>query len=350
MNKNNFNIDYFMQNEAFVKWIKSPDSELNLFWQEWLNLHPASKEELLKAKELILAMNFESLEPTESEGNEVLQHILQQNESSSAVFLKESGRHFWKWTVRVAASITLLILSTYIFFGTSDLPNNEISAENEVLTAKSNPYGRKSKLAFSDGSTATLNAGSTLRYLGKFDPDRREVELEGEAFFEVDKDINRPFVVRFGDISTTVLGTSFNIEAHPDDALSTIMLKTGKLKVEIPSPSGDQQTFLLTPGQKLIYDKENKKVDLLGVDTDDMALWTEGVLVFEDDNFKTIAKKMSRWFDVQVNFEGLEKDDIKFSTRYKKENLNNILISMGFALNFDYEVNEKTVKIKFKEK
>ncbi|MEO9801836.1 MAG: FecR domain-containing protein [Reichenbachiella sp.] len=347
MNKNNYDIDYFLQNEAFVMWVKRPDSESNLFWKEWLHSHPTNKDAFLQAKELILAMNFEKSEPSESDFNEVLQKVLQGNESRVISMSEKVRSNQWKWTARVAASLTLLMIASYVFFYNEMDSKNEAIVENAI--AKINPYGRKSKLAFSDGSTATLNAGSSLRYLSKFDSDLREVELEGEAFFEVNRDVQRPFVVRLGELSATVLGTSFNIEAHRNETVSRIQLKTGKLKVEVSGTANTTETYILVPGQKLVYDKRKKQAELSTMATEDMGLWTEGVLVFEYDDFETITKKLERWFDVEISPEGLVNDNISFSTRYRNESLNNILISMGFALNFDHEINEKSVKINFKK-
>ncbi|SMD37284.1 FecR family protein [Reichenbachiella faecimaris] len=347
MNKDNYDIEYFLQNEAFVKWVKGPDSESNLFWKEWLHSHPSNKEAFLQAKELVLVMSFETSEPSDSEFNEVLQKVLKGNESKTALSPDQIPTDQWRWITRVAASLTLLILATFVFLYTTPDQKSDVTAEN--IASKTNPYGRKSKLAFSDGSTATLNAGSSLSYLSKFSSDLREVELQGEAFFEVNKDPQRPFVVWVGGISATVLGTSFNIESHEDEATTIIALKTGKLKVEVPGSNTNFETYILVPGQKLVHDKDKNKVDVLAMATEDMGLWTKGVLVFDQDDFPSITKKLERWFDVDVELIGSGKEGIQFSTKYKNETLSNMLMSMSFALNFDYEIEDKRVQIKFKK-
>src|SRR5690606_27701037 len=150
--------------------------------------------------------------------------------------------------LRIAA-VLLLVLGLGITVETL-IPEETTTRPAEIVSFEefTTPPGVKSSITLGDGSKVLLNSGSSLKYVKGFGTDLREVFLVGEAFFEVSRDSIRPFIVRTGEISTTALGTSFNIEAYKDENLN-ISLLTGKVAVAVPYEK--QEVILLEEEEKL---------------------------------------------------------------------------------------------------
>ena len=165
--------------------------------------------------------------------------------------------------MKVAASIALavVVISTYLLWQGTGQPNGLAMLE------KTTQHGQKSTVVLEDGTKISLNSGSRLTYPAQFDKDSREVVLEGEAFFEVTRNTEKPFIVRSGDLVTTVLGTSFNIKAFPTENIA-VTVATGKVRVEntnLPqgptSPQSPQQTNQLSPARDTSSPKNSAKTD-----------------------------------------------------------------------------------------
>ena len=175
------------------------------------------------------------------------------NSSSSA------KRHFSLSTiVKIAASITIFLALIYFI---SDNLEKETEEPNKIsLIIKENPSGQKSRIFLPDGSSVTLNAESKISYPEKFSDSIRIVSLVGEAFFDVVKNDNKPFIVNSEDLSTTVLGTSFNVRAFDADPITLVALKVGKVKVEIINNTEYAKAMFLDPGEVITYDKSESRV------------------------------------------------------------------------------------------
>jgi transmembrane sensor len=151
--------------------------------------------------------------------------------------------------MKIAATLLILFAATYLFINkTKNSIDSSVVEANLII--KGNPAGQKSRITLSDGSIVWLNSASSISFLEKFPPDARNITLEGEAFFEVTQDTLRPFVVTTGNVSTTALGTSFNINAFDAENIK-IALITGKVKVV--NESHHEQPYFLNPGMGLIF-------------------------------------------------------------------------------------------------
>lgn len=253
----------------------------------------------------------------------------------------ENGSTMLKWLFRVAA-IIILVVSFLVF--QSEFKEEELIEIPEISTIiKSNPAGQKSKVHLPDGSIVWLNAESELRYPEKFDSLARQVSLSGEAFFEVARDTNRAFSVTTGAITTTALGTSFNINAYQERNTIQVVLVSGNISIKT---SEDDEQYL-EPGRGLVYKKDDYSIEVGNYDISLLTAWKDGVLIFEEDDFPGIVAKLERWYGVSITSVGEPLKSIAYSGKFTNEYLNNVLESMSFGRPFTYEIEDKHVTLKF---
>lgn len=195
-------------------------------------------------------------------------------------------------TMRRAAVWLLLAigLGGVGFYFQSNLPEREIARVIKKHTEK----GQKLTVRLPDGSTVRLNSESSLTYPSVFSA-TREMELTGEAFFEVQKNPERPFIVKSGDINTTVLGTSFNVSAYPDQKDIKVTVATGKVKVDTRGRSLE-----LSPGEEATYQLSSKQLIATEADLSRSLAWKNGTLVFEGNTLKEVTRQLSRWYGVDI--------------------------------------------------
>jgi len=175
-------------------------------------------------------------------------------DSSFKTVGKQRTRTF-NWVSKIAAAIVVFV--TLGYFVVQSLEQDVSDLELKAKIVKQNPAGQKSKIFLPDGSEVWLNAESSISYPEKFSDSTRKVLLEGEAFFSVIKNPDKPFIVTAGDIVTTVLETSFYINAYGDKQHAYIALQTGKVTVEISNDHNSQELYL-EPREGISYDKSSR--------------------------------------------------------------------------------------------
>jgi len=166
------------------------------------------------------------------------------------------------------------------------------------------PLGGEYSLTLSDGTKVWLNAMSELRYPVAFGGDLREVELKGEAYFEVAENKNKPFIVRTDEFNVRVLGTSFNISAYADSPLALTTLCSGQVRLtDCMNPENEQD---LLPGEQLLFHRESRKMEIRNVDTDVFVSWREGFFQFDNHTVEEVFMILQRWYNVQVFYANTE--------------------------------------------
>ncbi|SHM03796.1 FecR family protein [Chitinophaga jiangningensis] len=156
--------------------------------------------------------------------------------------------------------------------------------------------GRQFILTLPDGSTVTLNASSQIRFPAAFPKNKREVEISGEAYFDIAKNADAPFIVSAGDVKVQVLGTSFNVKAYTDEANIATTLVSGAVRVSSP-----QKSIVLEPGQQSIAGSD---LAVRNVDISETIAWKEGRFEFYG-NIKDIMTQLQRWYDIStVEYQG----------------------------------------------
>jgi ferric-dicitrate binding protein FerR (iron transport regulator) len=255
----------------------------------------------------------------------------------------------WQFIQKAAAILFLPLLIASLFYYYT--VNNE-AGEGAWAEIKC-PPGIRTEFQLPDGSTGFLNSESTLKYPLNF-KDNREVSLSGEAFFDVLKDEKNKFRVTTQRLKVEVLGTSFNIMAHEGQPYEEITLKTGSLKI---LSKNDAELSKLAPNQQLVLDKEQSRFIKKEVNAFNFTSWTTGKLVIQDQRFEDVAKKLSRWYDVDIEIEGQELKDFRYYATFENEPLSEVLrlITATAPIQYKEETRVKNIdgsfskrKIKFK--
>ena len=175
--------------------------------------------------------------------------------------------------------------------------NESVVTYNKIIT----PRGGQYQVTLPDGSKVWLNASSSLRFPVAFNGSERVVELTGEAWFDVAQQPSQPFKVQVAGISqpmqVDVLGTSFNIQAYPDEPVHAATLINGKVKVV----SGNEQTTLQPAQQARVTAND---LSVVSADLEEVLAWKNGIFYLQDANIQTIMRQISRWYDVEVVYEG----------------------------------------------
>lgn len=190
---------------------------------------------------------------------------------------------------------------------------------NSVIT----PRGGEYQLVLSDGTKVWLNAASSIRYPVCFTGKERRISLVGEAYFEVAKSPGRPFVVTTRQSTVTVLGTCFNIKTYPDESADKTSLVDGAVRVESASSPG----VVLQPGTQAVV--EGGKEIAVGVANLEEALaWKKGLFVFQSESLESIARKLSRWYNIDIVFADPSLRSIRFTGRVRRYDDMNALLKM----------------------
>lgn len=184
------------------------------------------------------------------------------------------------------------------------------------------PRGGQYKVVLPDGTNVWLNSSSSIKYPTKFDLTERRVELQGEAYFEVVANKNRPFIVLTEKETVKVLGTEFNVSAYPDDKSSNTTLLGGK--VEVSPRTNANLVKVLRPGQQSIVYESG--IRILQVDTNEAVAWKNGEFMFNRETIESVMRKIARWYDVDVIYEKPIGPEVKiWGTVSRFDNISEVL-------------------------
>ncbi len=173
-----------------------------------------------------------------------------------------------------------------------------------VFNTISTPRGGQYQLVLCDGSKVWLNSAASLRFPTAFAGKTREVELIGEGYFEIAHNASMPFKVKAGNVKVEVLGTHFNVMAYSDESSIKTTLLEGKVKVILTSSLNIQRSHFLSPGQQ-VQVKSNGEIKLIpNADIGATMAWKNGWFEFDQTDLETIMRQVSRWYDVDIAYEG----------------------------------------------
>lgn len=220
-----------------------------------------------------------------------------------------------------------------LIYGKADSNSNEV-AYNTIITPKGGQY----QVVLSDGTTVWLNAASSLKYPSTFTGAERHVELNGEAYFEVAKNKHFPFTVSAGKVNVRVLGTHFNISAYDDDPFNKTTLLEGSVLL-----SKDNQQMALIPGQQGIATDNNQQLELKTVNVEDAVAWKNGYFSFKKDNIQSVMRKIARWYDIDVVYQGTQSSRTLGGTVSRTKNIDEILSYLALTGVAHFKVKERRI-------
>jgi transmembrane sensor len=307
--------------------IKKSDSGFNQFMEYRKGLSPFDKK--LEAAKLI--------DQTASVDVDKAYHTVNRR-----INQEKTVYRIYTTLTRIAAVLTLPLLAFTIwtlFFQETEKAPVEL-AQNEITWQEiHSPVGMRSHVVLPDGTNLWLNAGSHLRYSIPFIRENREVELSGEAFLDVVKNEQSPFVVRTENTSVEVLGTQFNVNAYPETEQIQITLKEGKVKFRFQGDDGVFKYSELKSNDLLEFDKTDKTVIRENTNIEKYIAWHQNIMILDDTPMPELAGLLEQWYGVKVIIANEEIIRYKFTTTFDNEPLHRVLelleiSSPGIKINY----------------
>ena len=279
-----YDIEDFVWDDQFRQWVLSPTRENDARWQQWLVEHPDKVGTVQKARKIIQSLQVQELPLSDQEIKYAVQRTLNRAKKHEVhdpneISLSPSVRPLsWKTWLPIAASV-ILLTGLGVWFWTRQLSGTNLSknvltyeqlvkTQAKSLTETVNQTQKAIPIKLSDGSLIILKSGSRISYAPTFTGSSRNVYLSGEAFFEVAKNPEKPFLIYTNGLITKVMGTSFVIRAYPSDPQVTVEVKTGRVAVFAQSEPGSQEKIInrklegivLLPNQRVVYEREEVRL------------------------------------------------------------------------------------------
>lgn len=323
---------------------------------------------LAQQYELLLRL-WMPVQPVQEEATEQgkIEHILQL--SANEAYIAETGTKRtsvvqWKKVYRTVAILTGIALGVWMWSYWRSM--HTAMSSDEIIAQK----GSKTRTILPDGSTVWLNAGSHIYYDRGFTGRYREVTLQGEAYFDVVKQPDKPFIVHAGSLNITVLGTAFNVKSYPEDSNTETTLLRGLVQITRQG-SDRQQPIYLHPNQKIVLPKNITEADLKpssgvtkawidalparNIEVLDSSLrenerletaWIYNRLEFRGDNFEILAKKLERWYNIDVRFSDEQAKKLVFNGSLENETVEQAFKALKAAVPFNFEIQGNEVYIR----
>lgn len=243
-----------------------------------------------------------------------------------------------KQWLAIAASVLLVVttsLSGYLLYHAKTAPQ---IADMTVAVEK----GQKAKITLPDGTSVWMNSGSKISYGKRFNQSERIVNLEGEAFFDVAKRKDAPFIVKSGEFSVEALGTAFDVKAYPDEDLISAVLVRGKIEV-----GDDRNKIRLIPNQRVVYDKSVRSMQKTEIDEPKLYTgWMNNQLVFESEPFENIATVLERNYNIRFKFDSEALKKYRFTGTIANTSLESLLQIFSMTSPFSYSIKDSTIYLK----
>ena len=251
--------------------------------------------------------------------------------------VRRINMRIWQYAAVVAIVLALSVSGTFFY---TKHQYSEVAMIENFTTA-----GDMITIDLPDGSKVQTNSGTLLLYPKAFKGDTRIVYLVGEANFKVKKNPEKPFIVRSGTVAVTALGTEFNVCAYPESDEIIATLLQGKIKVDW---GAEADSYILSPGQQVVYQKHDGKAMLANADMEAVTAWQKGLYIFRGDTMEEIIAELERRFNItiQCNISHFSDDKYNFSFR-KNSDFREIMDVMKEVVGgFDYKIEKNICYIK----
>ena len=290
--------------------------------ENWVKASEANKRLFLEWKHAwqmagINAMNFNI-----EKAKQIIADNFATEESVMLKIPREPATRKLNISWRIAAAVVIFAALGFLLF--TMFGNNE----QQLVASKSVVAG-----TLADGSKITLNQNSTLVYPKKFDDDQRKVKLNGDAFFEVAKNPEKPFIIEAGETQIKVLGTSFYVDARPGQNQEEVTVKSGRVALIAP----DQSQVILTAGQKGIFIKNEKDLYKEENPDENYLAWKTGLIRFENTELGQVAKVLNRTYGVHITLQNRALENCRITANFENQTLADILLIVSETL--DISVN-----------
>lgn len=339
----------FATDGFFIRWVKNPDDESEWFWTSFIEENPSCRDEVAAARKLVCLFDSPVSNLREDEFDTMRSSLLM-------ALLARRGEHRYSkatprrgftkagtvWMRGAAAVIVISVVALAAFFlrGEGNLRSLTQTSPATVIEKKVNPPGQKSVLFLSDGTKVWLNAESRISYVKDFSgANTRDVYLEGEAFFDVSHNADKPFIVHTSTIRIKVLGTAFNVKCYADENTIETTLVRGKVRIEQSDTKGNRiKGVELRPNQQAVFDKESKVININQVVAHKSGVWKQDRLVFDEESIDNVILQLEKWFKVKIHVANKGNLDCRMTATIEKESLEEVLKLMETTNPIHYTV------------
>lgn len=250
---------------------------------------------VLGTESYFIFQDLKRVAPTEILPGESLAYLQIDNQNKIDLSVQDTLLHFQQVNAQVDSGQLVY----------SNTETNELKIETHTINV---PSKGEYFVQLSDGTKVWMNSESSLKFKSKFTGKQRVVDLAGEAYFEVAKNPDQPFIVRTANTFVKVLGTKFNVKAYPDEDYTYTTLNEGKVKLIM-----DDNQQLMAPNEQVIFNKKNHQYTKKIVDASIYSSWTKGQFVFKDERLEDILNALSRWYGVEVFYKYALQKEERFS-------------------------------------
>ena len=293
----------------------------------WLNEAPENRLKLDSiTEEKEIAKNIEAYEDIDTE-----KAWKRYEEKISGLSLR---KQILKW--KIAAILIFLVGLAGSMVGYWNAENNNLEPETLVYTSVVTENGQTSRIILPDGTVVWLNSGTTLSYNNKFSVDNRNINLEGEAYFEVKRNEAIPLIVHCDELEVEVLGTEFDVNAFPENDKISVVLEKGS--INLSHINNKFQDFILQPGEIAQFDDTNNKLVVSHINTYEYISWKDGVLIFNNTPMREVFSKLELWYGVNIEVDNPKVYDLIFNATIVDENLEDIFHLIKYTCDIDYKI------------
>ncbi len=353
-------VEDFLIDDTFQQYCAQENEQCVQYWERYIQQHPEQQDVIARAQRVFGVLTGHKRPVIQQMDN--LRHTI--NQQNKLQPIKRWGKV--ATYIAVAAALTLF---GFMYLGYFKTP--ETTTENLAMSTTGQIYqtikGEKKTFTLEDGTTVTLNSESKLEIDSDFGKATRQVSLTGEAYLDVKKDADKPFVLHTNEFDIRVLGTSFNVKAYPDEMASEALLIEGL--IELKSKGKNENSIVIKPNQKVtIYKNELiasseteakktikpkanvKEIAIQDVPNDEKnevadIAWKENKLAMVDQNFNELKSILERWYDINITLKGPAIGKYRFTATFKEEDINQVLKALQKVEPFNYEIHGKDVII-----
>ena len=256
--------------------------------------------------------------------------------------VKKMNRQSFIYKIAAVLAFPIAMAIGWYLFGESEKPVQLAEQLYEI----SSPKGHVSKVKLPDGTQVWINTNSSIVYdAATFNQNNREIQLKGEAYFEVTSSEEKPFIVVTPHANVKVTGTSFNVNAYPASTLFETVLAEGKIELQLKS--GATESLIVEPNQQVIFNSINKKFDIQSVEVEMFTAWRNGEIIFKDATLADLIKELERIYDIQFHLKPASLGELRFRGMFSyNNNLIEALEKIKKSSNLDYYIENKEVWLK----
>ncbi|MCW0483119.1 FecR family protein [Gaoshiqia sediminis] len=333
---NHKKLDQLLADENFQDDLRAALKDPQRMKVQFIQKYSIREEEFQYAQRILGTLSFQRAEIDHKQIDKSFNRVLEQIERPRILANKKTTVSLW--FTRIAAVLTLpLLLTTFYFYQQTRIlqfpaqPASGLVAQHTFHA----PLGIKTQVVLPDGSLVWLNSGSSLTFPVVFQPNQREIQLQGEAYFEVVKNPAAPMLVSTEHMKIKVYGTKFNVNAFADDQIVRTTLVEGKVTL---IPENNTKEYALSPGYTALYYSETKEIKASEV-TNMTAYtgWKDGKLLLQDENFGDILKKLERWYNVEIQLSDPSLADYTLYATFVDESIEQVLSIISNSLPIQVE-------------